>query len=155
MKITTLKYSCLCFLLILISACNKNDTEDRTITGKIITLQYDHLELKHLDESMYIEIDGTKYEHKKNLINTGSANILPSYNIILMDVEGKKLSQNATIISITSALVNQLSQRNEYNFINSQAMSMVGKTVFKRRDKQPITIRIPKNYPVHYSTSER
>jgi|TARA_B110000208_G_scaffold59455_1_gene77629 hypothetical protein len=134
-------------LLLVFIACEKQNIEQFIkVEGKEISLEYNVFQIKKLKDNDYINIDNVKYTHFSNLDKT--KNILPSYENIILNIEGKELKQMGNIVSISNSLLDNLRKTKNYQFKKPQLNTLSGKIIFKRKDDKLITIIFPKDYPV-------
>jgi hypothetical protein len=136
-------------LLLVFIACEKQNIEQFIkVEGKEISLEYNVFQIKKLKDNDYINIDNIKYTHFSNLDKNKTQNILPSYENIILNIEGKELKQMGNIVSISNSLLDNLRKTKNYQFKKPQLNTLSGKIIFKRKDDKLITIIFPKDYPV-------
>jgi hypothetical protein len=140
------KYLFVFFFLTLIS-CH-NDTQ--SIKGDVISIQFDLLNLNKLNDNMYIIIDGQKIGHSSKYNIERHKKSLPSYNNIMLIVDGKKLKEKGTVTSVADELYKLLLLKGEYIFLERKRIELQGKIILSRKDKKKIKILFPKNYPIKY-----
>ena len=138
----------LLFLLVFIACDKQNIDQVIKVEGKKILLEYNIFQIKKLKDNDYINIDNIKYTHFSNLDKNKTQNILPSYENIILNIEGKELKQMGNIVSISNSLLDNLRKTKNYQFKKPQLNTLSGKIIFKRKDDKLITIIFPKDYPV-------
>jgi len=138
----------LLFLLVFIACDKQNIDQVIKVEGKKILLEYNIFQIKKLKDNDYINIDNIKYTHFSNLDKNKTQNILPSYENIILNIEGKELKQMGNIVNISNSLLDNLRKTKNYQFKKPQLNTLSGKIIFKRKDDKLITITFPKDYPV-------
>jgi hypothetical protein len=138
----------LLFLLVFIACDKQNIDQVIKVEGKKILLEYNIFQIKKLKDNDYINIDNIKYTHFSNLDKNKTKNILPSYENIILNIEGKELKQMGNIVNISNSLLDNLRKTKNYQFKKPQLNTLSGKIIFKRKDDKLITITFPKDYPV-------
>lgn len=141
---------------ILIIGCNTNEKWIQ-IKANTIELRYNQLKINTIQPEDVFWIDDIKIIHKeKPFIGFKNNLVLPSGKYIRTKIGDENVYQNSNMISLALHLYNGIEsiERNNYEIFSGAHLQTQGRLILRRKDKQPINLRIKPDYPIHVRVVE-